>query len=44
MSTKVHGTTCAQERELGRRDSGLANDVRVSPTDEGAGAAPGEDV
>ena len=41
MSTKVHGTTCAQAREPGRPDNGLANDVRVSPTDEGAGAAPG---
>ena len=44
MSTEVHGTTCAQAREPGRRDNGLANDVRVSPTDEGAGAAPGEEV
>ena len=35
MSTKVHGTTRAQAREPGRRDNGLANDVRVSPTDEG---------
>ena len=41
MSTKVHGTTCAQAREPGRRHNGLANDVCVSPTDEGAGAAPG---
>ena len=38
MSTTVHGTTCAQAREPGRADDGLANDVRVSP-DEGAGAA-----
>ena len=44
MSTKVHGTTCAQANEPGRCDNGLANDVRVSPIDEGAGAAPGEDV
>ena len=44
MSTKVHGTTCAQAREPGRRDNGLANDFPVSPTDEGAGAAPREDV
>ena len=47
MSTQVHGTTCAQAREPGRRDNGLANDVRDSPanvvrdspTDEGAGVA-----
>ena len=30
MSTKVQGTTCAQAREPGRRDDGLANDVRIS--------------
>ena len=39
MSIKVHGTTRAQARELGRRDNGLANEVRVSP-DEFAGVAP----
>ena len=35
-------TTCAQAREPGRRDNGLANDVRVSSTDEDASAAPGD--
>ena len=44
MSTKVHGTTPAWAREPGRRDNGLANDVRVLPTDEGAGAASGEEA
>ena len=44
MSTNVHGTTCAQAREPARRDDGLANDVRVSPTDEGASAAPREEM
>ena len=38
MSTNVHETTCAQAREPQRRGNGL---VRVSPTHEGAGAAPG---
>ena len=33
-----------QAREPGRRDNGLTNDSRVSPTDEGAGAAPAEEV
>ena len=40
MSTKVHGTTCAEAREMERRDNGLASDVRVSP-DEGAGPPRG---
>ena len=44
MSTKVHGTTRAQAREPGSPDNGVANDVRFSSTDEGAGAAPGEEV
>ena len=41
MSTKVHRTTRAQARDPGRRNNELANDVRVSPTDEGAGIAGG---
>ena len=44
MPTKVHRTRCAQARESGSPDNGVANDVRFSSTDEGAGAALGEEV
>ena len=41
---KVHGTTCAQARELGHRNGEFVNDVRVSPADESATAAPVEEA